>query len=174
MGIEKFNISDITKGDIKYLKSECKFFLGILIKKGTPLNGVVQDKYGDNKLKIEGNLKDGKKHGLQQSWWETKQLSHEVIYKNGRKDGVERKWYKNGQLGFEMNYRDGRVGSFKIWYRNGKLATVVLDDDDGVRSDIWGMDGELMKREDDLSRWEERAEGIPIILSAFTYSGGDY
>ena len=171
--MERYNISEVTKGNMKYLKSDCTFFLGILIKKGTPLNCIVYDKYDNNKLKIEGNLKDGRKDGLQNSWWKSGQLSSEVNFKNGKKEGVEKLWYKSGQLAAETTYSYGQEKSKRLFYKNGQLALTLIEDEDGLRSDIWTKEGELIKREEE--RWEERAEGIPWIVLAYTqHMGLDY
>ena len=36
---------------IKYLKSECTYIFGFLIKKGAPFNGIEHENYHNNQLK---------------------------------------------------------------------------------------------------------------------------
>ena len=147
----RYHISEITKGNIKYLASECKFMLGIMIKKGERLTGEVYEQYENGKSKIQGYLKDGKKEGLQQSWYENDQLCCEVNYLKGEKNGVVRSWWKNGNLNSERMFKNGtKIGLERQWYKNGKLRLAMEYDEGGeiVKAGFWNMYGDKITKEE--------------------------
>ena len=62
----------------------------------TPFTGLMQGLYPNGQKSIEGNFKDGKKHGVRTEWHENGQKKSEVNYKDGKRQGVKTEWHKDG------------------------------------------------------------------------------
>ena len=105
---------------IKYLKSECTYIFGFLIKKGAPFNGIEHENYHNNQLKSEINYKDGKKHGLCKFWYDNGQLKSEINFKEDKPDGLYKDYYTNGQLKSE-SFFEIRLKKYKEWDQIGLL-----------------------------------------------------
>ncbi len=69
----------------------------------------------------EENYKDGKRDGLDISWYKNGQKEYERTYKDGEKDGLETKWYSNGQKYWKGTYKDGERISLKRWNQDGSV-----------------------------------------------------
>ena len=120
-----------------------------------PLNGVVFCQLGDI-----GKYVNGKKEGVQKSWYESGQLESEKNYKDGKAEGIQKWWNEDGQLEDERNYKDGeKHGVQKSWYRSGQLFFELNCKDgekDGVQKS-WYDDGQLYS---ELNYKDGKAEGI--------------
>lgn len=81
------------------------------------------------------NYRDGKWHGLYETWYKNGKLKSKLNYLEGRRDGVARWWYDNGEKRLECNYSNGEFdGKRTAWDRNGKLLG-ELECKDNVRWD---------------------------------------
>jgi antitoxin component YwqK of YwqJK toxin-antitoxin module len=54
-------------------------------------------------------MKDGKRDGLYQRWYENGQLRFEGTYKDGKSNGLLRGWKSNGKLDWESTYKGGKL-----------------------------------------------------------------
>ena len=82
---------------------------------------VKKEGYWRNGQKEEENYKDGKRDGLDISWYKNGQKNSEVTYKDGKKDGLETRWYENGEKKRKGTYKDGERISLKRWNQDGSV-----------------------------------------------------
>ena len=57
--------------------------------------------------KSQGRVKDGRKEGLWEYYYDNGQLEHKGNYKDGKKEGLWECYKKNGQLYRTRTYKDG-------------------------------------------------------------------
>ena len=96
---------------------------GVYFTKDTnkPYSAPVFSLYKDGEKKEDGNIKDGKKDGLWNTWYGNGQKRYEKTYKEGKEDGRWNQWYRNGQKKSEETYKDGELdGLLTTWYESGK------------------------------------------------------
>ena len=62
-----------------------------------PYTGKIFGLYRNGQKLSEGNVKDGKHHGLWTQWHENGQKQREANYKDGKKDGLQMWWHENGR-----------------------------------------------------------------------------
>ena len=75
-------------------------------------------------IRFINNYKDGKKYGLQKSYYDNGTLD---LFERNITLGVcvYKKYYQNGQLLQEGETKDDvEVGDFKLWYENGQLCQI--------------------------------------------------
>ncbi len=88
------------------------------------LEGSYEEYFENGKLRLRGQYKNDKKHGLFQTWsWSTGKLTSEANYVNDRQHGLFRRWDENGKLAIEMTIHEGKEkfrGFFKK-YEDGVL-----------------------------------------------------
>ena len=60
--------------------------------------GISEDFFENNQLKLRGNYKDGKLHGLYTMFYENGQLKFKGNYKHGKEYGFYEWYHKNGRL----------------------------------------------------------------------------
>jgi antitoxin component YwqK of YwqJK toxin-antitoxin module len=90
----------------------------------SPYTGKCFEFHDNGQKKSEGNLKDGKQHGLSVLWHENGQKKTEVNYKDGKQHGLLVSWYENGQKVGEGNFKGGEMdGPAVWWYENGQKKT---------------------------------------------------
>ena len=95
--------------------SKNKVFFGLFTSKGSPINGTVIDNNG-----LYTDYVNGKKNGLQKSFYENKQLQMSTEYKNGLKHGMDSRYHPNGNLKIQRIYENGnQIGETKSWDENG-------------------------------------------------------
>jgi antitoxin component YwqK of YwqJK toxin-antitoxin module len=114
------------------------------------IHGKLKQKCND-RLEIECDYVDGKKHGKEKWWYENDQF--ETDYIDDRKHGKEKWWYENGQLARECDYVDDRKhGKYKRWHANGQLEIECaqlemecdyIDDRKHGKYKRWNEDGQL-------------------------------
>ena len=68
-------------------------------------------------------FKDGKRHGIQQKWYDNGQLSSETPYLNGQMHGTCRQWNRDGKLLGSFVMKNG-CGVFQTWYPDGQQESV--------------------------------------------------
>ena len=99
---------------------------------------VKEESHPNGKLKKRTNYQSvndgGKKHGLEENYYENGQLEGKINYKDGKEDGLAELYYENGQLKMKINFRDGKEdglwethnedGSFmfEVCYKNGEVT----------------------------------------------------
>jgi antitoxin component YwqK of YwqJK toxin-antitoxin module len=72
----------------------------------------------------EGDLVDGKKHGVWTSYWPGGKKSEEGSYDRGKRTGVWRHWRPDGRLESEGTYRDDKpFGTWTTWDERGTKRT---------------------------------------------------
>ena len=109
---------------IDYNKEKSNFEVReeITYYKGTPFTGEIFEKDENGKLKYKINIKDGKRDGLSEVYYENGQLLVKENFKDGNKNGLYESYYKNGQSKYKLNYKDGKRedGSSESYDKVGK------------------------------------------------------
>ena len=115
----------------------------------TRVTGLVKDithSYSSSVV-FKANYKNGRLHGLKQTWFWDGVLRSEGFYVNGKKEGVHRVWFSNGQLKERLEYHnDGLQGVQKSWYENGQIS-LEISYKDGFKHGIsrsWDENGQLI------------------------------
>lgn len=91
---------------------------------------VKEEFYPSGKLKSRTNFKPksegGRRHGLEEKFWETGELSYKSFYDNGLLQGLKEGYMESGHLVVATNYVDDeREGVEKYFYRNGNVETII-------------------------------------------------
>lgn len=79
----------------------------IVLFRGQPLNGDVQEHYWNGTLKRESNYLNGFKEGCCREWHNNGSLSCEWHSKRGVIDGKKCEWHSNGNIKFLAFYSNG-------------------------------------------------------------------
>ena len=87
---------------------------------------VKEEFYSNGKLKSRTNFQPksdgGKKHGLEEAFRETGEISRKFLYKNGKLHGPQNQYHKNGQVFMAYTYKDGKKEGLSEWfYENGQV-----------------------------------------------------
>ena len=87
---------------------------------------VKEESHPNGKLKKRTNYQSvndgGKKHGLEESYYENGQLKSKGSYKDGIKEGLWENYYENGQLNDKVNYKDGvHEGLWELYNEDGSF-----------------------------------------------------
>lgn len=88
-----------------------------------PLTGTHVVHWDEEKTqkKMVVEYRDGKREGLQTTWYENGQKQLEAIFKDGKQEGLFTSWHENGQKEMEGNFKDGKQeGFFASWHENGQ------------------------------------------------------
>ena len=95
---------------------------------------VYKDAYGQYSSK--GKLKNGKRHGHWDLWYENGQKKAEVNYINGTIDGELVGWHENGQKSMELGFISSSDDiSVNSWHENGQQksnGTVYISEEGKV------------------------------------------
>ena len=68
-------------------------------------------------------LKDGKRDGSYEEWWENGRQKMKCAYKNKDKDGLYEEWYESGQKRWKCTYKLGKLdGLYEEWDEKGHLT----------------------------------------------------
>lgn len=133
-----------------FLKSFILIFLLSLIACETNLNEVVEERFPDgspkivrlykevkgrqelvseiiyypnHNKKIEGEFKNGERHGKWLAWHENGQLQSEGFFKNGKNTGIRKVYYENGNKYYEGKYKNDKpVGEWIFYHSNGSIS----------------------------------------------------
>ncbi len=88
--------------------------------------GVNTDYYENGKEKMKGSIKDGKREGLWQAWYENGNLWSEAEYSKGINNGKSVTYFESGKVRYEGLYKEGKkVGDWKYYDEDGKLVKTV-------------------------------------------------
>ena len=111
-----------------------------------PFTGKAIALHENGQKKMEGNFKNGKKDGLETSWYEDGQKWTEGNFKDDQKDGLFTIWYTNGQKMAEGNFKDGKhEGLALYWHKNGQKSVEENYKDDKLvvsSAKYWNSKGE--------------------------------
>ena len=108
---------------INYDKLEERGDIHYVIGEYEPISGKYKSHWPNGELRHKGKLKEGRKHGLIQAWYESGVKQSEVTYIRGKKHGMSRSWHENGQLSYEASYLDGKGQLPDVrWHPNGKKS----------------------------------------------------
>ena len=74
---------------------------------------------------------------------ENGKLKMDMNLKNGKRDGLLRVWHQNGQLKAKGQFKDDKaVGKHLFWHANGQLREEsILDNDKPISITCWDEDG---------------------------------
>lgn len=82
--------------------------------------------YETGKVKMEGELQDGKRNGVWKAYYEDGTLWSEGKFVNGERNGYGLNYYPNGKLRMEGEYKDDKqVGKWKFYNEQGVLVEEV-------------------------------------------------
>lgn len=92
-------------------------------------------------------LPNGKKDGVELSWYEEGILMTEGTYINGKREGIHREWYDDGKLNKECYYvQDKKEGLYQSWWNNGQLCTqFTIHNGEKVDYQRWDRSGRLLR-----------------------------
>ena len=76
------------------------------------------EEYEYNKLKCEGGYKEGRKHGVFKTFYDSGNVKEEKPYKEGKLDGTHKTYYTNGKIEQERNYRAGKQNGKDMYYES--------------------------------------------------------
>lgn len=79
--------------------------------------------YENGKLRMEGEIKDGKRTGMWKAYFDDGTLWSEGEFVNGERNGYGLNYYPNGKLRAEGNYKDDKqTGKWKYYNEQGVLV----------------------------------------------------
>lgn len=82
--------------------------------------------YENGNLKLEGEIKDGKRTGIWKAYYEDGTLWSEGEFVNGERNGYGLNYYPNGKLRMEGDYKnDKQAGKWKYYNEQGVLIEEV-------------------------------------------------
>lgn len=95
--------------------------------------------YPNGEVQIEGEYKDGQKHGKWIHWYENGEKWLEENYQNGIKHGESVVYYKSGDIEYEANYQNGVPhGEWTFWNVDGdKIKTVIYENGKKVDEKVY-------------------------------------
>jgi uncharacterized protein (TIGR02145 family) len=140
-----------------------------------PYSGKFIATYGNNSIKEEGTLKDGKRHGEITTYREDGSIDKVEAFENNVLNGKWKAYYENGNLMCTGHYKDGKQnGEWKSYYENGKLMRVENYKDgkpDGkwehYSENIKPMRVEYYKNGNRDGKWEHYDENWKQMLGSF-------
>lgn len=95
-------------------------------KDAPPAQEDVVEYYANGLKKVEGEHRDGLRHGVWTYYYENGMKWSEGRYKNGVRDGYSIVYYENGRKKLEGQYeQDLQVGIWKVWNDDGSLVTEI-------------------------------------------------
>ncbi len=85
--------------------------------------------FPNGEKEVEGEIKNGKRHGKWTYWHDNGKVWLEEFYKNGVKHGKMTEWYKSGEKNYEANFKNGIPdGKWIFWDGKGsKLKTMEYE-----------------------------------------------
>lgn len=120
--------SQTTKNEPPTAKKDSveKFNLKVTGPVGMGEEGMNVDHYSNGKEKMKGLIKNGKREGLWQAWYETGILWSEAEYHEGVNHGFSKTYFENGKVRYQGNYENGKkVGDWKYYDENGTLVKTI-------------------------------------------------
>jgi len=95
--------------------------------------------YHENgELKNIGDIRDSKKTGKWQWFYNTGELQYIGSYENGEEEGEWKEYYKNGKLKKTLNYSKGIItGRSSNFHENGELRLIGDYNERGLKTGKW-------------------------------------
>lgn len=111
------------------------------------VSGKIYQIYNNQKV-ILGKIKNGKKEGIWNYWYDDGRKKSEGTYKDGRPNGLYTEWNESGQKLIQITYKDGKVnGLFTQWNEGGwKEGESTWKDNKLISSKEWNKDGSEKKK----------------------------
>lgn len=82
--------------------------------------------YSNNQKRIEGEFRDGKRHGKWYYWYENGNMWSEGSFHEGRRDGPGVTYHENGEKYVVGTYdNDERIGVWQFYDENGDLIKEI-------------------------------------------------
>ena len=105
-----------------------RLHIGAVIKelKDGKKDGFWEVYFNNGQLHFSGNYKIGKLDGFWQWYHKNGQLETKGNYNNGKKDGFWESFYPNGQFGGKGNFKDGKEDGLLIHADNYCLAAPLF------------------------------------------------
>ena len=80
--------------------------------------------FADGKLRIEGQLVKGKKHGVYKTFYQNGNSQCICNYKSGKQDSLQLVHFENGNVQVASNYKNGKLhGTSTYYFENAQLWT---------------------------------------------------
>jgi hypothetical protein len=130
-----------------------------------PFDGVIYDVHNNGKIKLESEISEGLKNGLEKIWYEDGILREESIYIDGRKDGMSKVIFKR-RIVIEGSYKNGvEDGEFfyyllkdypskkiLVGYRKWKDGVqdgveIFFEDNGNLRQRLYWENGEVLRNQ---------------------------
>ncbi|MEH6469104.1 MAG: hypothetical protein V7725_05780 [Porticoccus sp.] len=104
-----FNATTVIATEVRQRETFIKDGVSYVTRTSKPVNGIVVKYYTLNRLlALRIHYKDGKKDGLEESFYRNGRLHFRVNYKDGQEDGLTEYFHTNGQLKSRVTYKDGK------------------------------------------------------------------
>ena len=91
----------------------------ICVEGNRAYTGVLIQLHPNGELAGEFYVKEGRRDGLQRTWYKNGQLWSECSFSNGKKNGLYRQWYETGELKSEVLIINGSIEESKFWDKSG-------------------------------------------------------
>lgn len=107
------------------------FFESLIINSNVHAGKMMQDGpykfyYGNEQIRAEGVLKNGKNEGSYKAYYRNGQLKVATTFKDGQPEGLYVIYYENGQVAEEVIFKNGRPqGLYVSYYQDGKLEMEI-------------------------------------------------
>lgn len=92
------------------------------------MNGLFKNYSHEGLLLLKCDYVDGKKHGVEQEWFENGTMHKELNYVNGKLDGIQSYFDDKGVMYLQEEYKDSELVC-KRKYIDGKIFSEGLDED---------------------------------------------
>ena len=107
-------------------------------------DGIFYEKFSDTPFTgttttgtYRGSFKNGRRHGVFESYDRSGQLWQKVPYMDGLRHGENRMYHENGQLAETATFKSDRLtGPYSRWWPNGRLRSKGTLED-GTREGRW-------------------------------------
>jgi antitoxin component YwqK of YwqJK toxin-antitoxin module len=93
---------------------------GLVYLGAIPFSGTSVEYYADGKVFEKIQYLKGKKHGLNQKWFESEALAYEAYHFENKLHGTSKSWWSNGNIRTESNFELGKSHGLQTeWYSSG-------------------------------------------------------
>jgi antitoxin component YwqK of YwqJK toxin-antitoxin module len=134
--------------------------------------------YENDSLEWIQRLKNGKSHGLSETFYPSGKKAQEKPYLNGKLNGVHKGWMEDGFQAFSKPYKnDLPIGTQESWYAPGKPEQILhynaKGEKDGVQKQWWkngNMEYDLVSKQGRIiSGTEFYPDGKPRIRYVYDF-----
>ena len=105
----------------------------VAAKDSLPQNGPAEVKGPDGRVKMKGNMRNGKRHGVWTSFHPGGIIQSKTDYVDGVQQGASVVYHPNGQVYYTGDYRNGhQIGDWRFFDEGGTLVKTVRYDSTGT------------------------------------------